>query len=208
MLLVGLTGNIAAGKSTVAQLLSERGATVIDADILARRAVERGTAAYDKIVQRWGSTVLGPDKQLDRPSLRRIVFDDAEQLEKLNEFVHPEVERQRGVLVDEARERGDRIVICDIPLLFEARLVDRFDKVILVDATRPRRLERLVHERQLPEAEAMKMIAAQMPAELKRARADFVIDNDGTIADLEKRVRAVWTELSADERARPAAGVA
>lgn len=208
MLLVGLTGNIAAGKSTVAQLLSERGATIIDADILARRAVERGTAAYDKIVQRWGSTVLGPDRQLDRAALRRIVFDDHEQLEILNEFVHPEVERQRATLVEEARERGDRIVICDIPLLFEARLVDRFDKVILVDATRPRRLERLVQERQLPEAEAMKMIAAQMPAELKRARADFIIDNDGTIADLEKRVRAAWAELSADERARSAAGVA
>ena len=89
-----------------------------------------------------------------------------------------------------------------------ARLVDRFDKVILVDSTRPRRLERLVQERQLPEAEAMKMIAAQMPAELKRARADFIIDNDGTIADLEKRVRAAWAELSADERARSAAGVA
>src|SRR3954462_15733080 len=208
MLLVGLTGNIAAGKSTVAQLLSERGATIVDADILARRAVERGTAAYDKIVQRWGSTVLGPDKELDRAALRRIVFGDHEQLEMLNGFVHPEVERQRTVLVDEARERGDRVVICDIPLLFEARLVDRFDKVILVDATRPRRLERLVKERQLSETDAMKMIAAQMPAELKRARADFVIDNDGTIADLEKRVRAVWTELSADERARSAAGVA
>jgi len=208
MLLVGLTGNIASGKTTVAQLLSERGATVIDADIVARRAVERGTAAYDKIVHRWGSPVLGPDKQIDRPSLRRIVFDDPEQLEALNEFVHPEVERQRSVLVEEARERGDRVVICDIPLLFEARLVDRFDKVILVDATRPRRLERLVHERQLTETEAMKMIAAQMPAELKRARADYVIDNDSTVADLEKRVRAVWSELSADERARPAAGVA
>jgi dephospho-CoA kinase len=208
MLLVGLTGNIAAGKSTVSQLLSERGATIIDADILARRAVERGTPAYDKIVQRWGSTVLGLDQQLDRAALRRLVFDDHEQLEKLNEFVHPEVERQRSLLVEEARERGDRVVICDIPLLFEARLVDRFDKVILVDATRPRRLERLVQERRLSEAEAMKMIAAQMPAELKRARADFIIDNNGSIADLEQRVRAVWTELSADERARPPVGVA
>src|SRR3954468_21245258 len=110
MLLVGLTGNIAAGKSTVAQLLSERGATIIDADILARRAVERGTQAYDKIVGLWGATVLGPDKQIDRAALRRIVFNDAEQLENLNGFVHPEVERQRNVLVDEARERGDRIV--------------------------------------------------------------------------------------------------
>jgi dephospho-CoA kinase len=201
MLLVGLTGNIAAGKSTVAHLLSERGATIIDADILARRAVERGTAAYDKIVHRWGKAVLGPDGQLDRAALRRVVFDDHEQLEALNQFVHPEVERQRTALVEEARERGDRVVVCDIPLLFEARLVDRFDKVILVDATRPRRLERLVHERGLAEAEAMKMIAAQMPAELKRARADYVIDNDGTVADLERKVREVWAELTADDRA-------
>ncbi|MEO5568881.1 MAG: dephospho-CoA kinase [Gemmatimonadaceae bacterium] len=207
MLLVGLTGNIAAGKSTVAQLLSERGATIIDADILARRAVERGTPAYDKIVQRWGSTVLALDGLIDRAALRRLVFNDHEQLEKLNGIVHPEVERARVALVEEARERGDRIVICDIPLLFEARLVDRFDKVILIDATRPRRLERLVHERQLPEAEAMKVIAAQMPAELKRARADHIIDNNGTIADLEQRVRAVWSALQADERARTPAGV-
>lgn len=207
MLLVGLTGNIAAGKTTVAQLLSERGATIIDADILARRAVERGTPAYDKIVHRWGSTVLGLDGLIDRAALRRLVFNDHEQLEKLNGIVHPEVERQRATLVDEARERGDRIVICDIPLLFEARLVDGFDKVILVDATRPRRLERLVHERGLPEAEAMKVIAAQMPAELKRARADHIIDNNGTIADLEQRVRAVWSALQADERARTPAGV-
>jgi dephospho-CoA kinase len=207
MLLVGLTGNIAAGKSTVAQLLSERGATIIDADILARRAVERGTPAYDKIVQRWGSTVLGLDGLIDRAALRQLVFHDHEQLEKLNAIVHPEVERQRAALVDEARERGDRIVVCDIPLLFEARLVDRFDKVVLVDATRPRRLERLVHERQLSEAEAMKMIAAQMPAELKRARADHIIDNDGTIAELEQRVRAVWTALQSDERACAAIGV-
>src|SRR3954463_16526323 len=207
MLLVGLTGNIAAGKSTVAQLLSERGATIIDADILARRAVERGTGAYDKIVREWGSTVLGPDGLLDRAALRKLVFHDHEQLEKLNAIVHPEVERQRAALVAEARERGDRIVVCDIPLLFESRLVDRFDKVVLVDSTRPRRLERLVHERELAEAEAMKMIAAQMPAELKRARADHIIDNDGTIADLEQRVRAVWIALQSDERARAAIGV-
>jgi dephospho-CoA kinase len=199
MLLVGLTGNIGAGKSTVAQLLSERGATIIDADILSRRAVERGTAAYDKIVQHWGSAVLGADGLLDRSALRRIVFSDHDQLEKLNEIVHPEVERQRKALVAEARKRGDRIVVCDIPLLFERHLVELFDRVILVDAPRPLRLERLVLERQLPEADAMAMIAAQMPAELKRARADHIIDNVGTLGDLEQKVRSVWKALDADE---------
>jgi dephospho-CoA kinase len=207
MLLVGLTGNIAAGKSTVAQFLSERGATIIDADILARRSVERGTAAYDKIVRHWGSAVLAPDGLLDRAALRRAVFHDPEQLEQLNEIVHPEVERQRVALVAEAKERGDRIVICDIPLLFERHLVDRFDRVILVDAPREVRLERLVQERELPEADAMAMIAAQMPADLKRARADHVIDNDGTLGKLETKVREVWSALQQDERARERAKV-
>src|SRR5438094_10026859 len=118
MLIVGLTGNIGSGKSTVAQLFSERGATIIDADVLARRAVERGTPVFDQIVARWGSAVLAPDGHLDRAALRRVVFGDQAQLEELNRIVHPEVERMRQRLVEQARARGDRIVVCDIPLLF------------------------------------------------------------------------------------------
>src|ERR1044071_7635292 len=129
MLLVGLTGNIGSGKSTVAQLLSERGATIIDADVLARRAVERGTPAFDKIVGHWGSSVLAPDGHLDRAAVRRTVFGDAKQLEALNQIVHPEVERMRERLVEQARARGDRIVVCDVPLLFEVRMTDRFDRI-------------------------------------------------------------------------------
>jgi dephospho-CoA kinase len=198
MLLVGLTGNIGSGKSTVAQMLSERGATIIDADVLARRAVELGTVAFEKIVRRWGQQVLAPDGHLDRSALRRIVFADHEQLEELNQIVHPEVERLRIRLVDQARKRGDRIVVCDIPLLFERHMTDRFDRIILVDAHRALRLERLVKDRGLRETEAMEMIAAQMPAELKRARADFVVDNDGTLTQLERRVQDVWATLVAD----------
>lgn len=205
MLLVGLTGNIGSGKSTVAQMLSERGATIIDADILARRAVEAGTAAYDQIVARWSSEILAPDGHIDRAALRRIVFSDQEQLEELNQIVHPEVERLRQRLVEQARKRADRIVVCDIPLLFERHMTDRFDRIILVDAQRPLRLERLVKDRGLQETEAMEMIAAQMPAELKRARADFVIDNDGTLTQLERKVSDVWSALSSGGT-RPAAG--
>jgi len=196
MLLVGLTGNIASGKSTVSRLLSERGATIIDADVLARRAVEQGTAAFDQIVNRWGAAVLNADGHLDRAALRRVVFADHEQLEELNQIVHPEVERLRTRLVDKARKREDRLVVCDIPLLFERHMTDRFDRIILVDANRALRLERLVKDRGLDETEAMEMIAAQMPAELKRARADFVIDNDGTLTQLERRVQDVWATLS------------
>jgi dephospho-CoA kinase len=198
MLLVGLTGNIASGKSTVAQLLSEHGATIIDADVLARRAVERGTRAFDAIVKRWGTSVQAPDGHLDRAALRRTVFGNPKELEALNDIVHPEVERLRDKRIAEARTRGDRIVICDIPLLFEKKMVGTFDKIVLVDAPRPLRLERLVSDRGLRETEAMDMIAAQMPAELKRARADFVIDNAGTLSELEGKVDEVWASLAAE----------
>ncbi|HEX6059681.1 MAG TPA: dephospho-CoA kinase [Gemmatimonadaceae bacterium] len=198
MLLIGLTGNIASGKSTVAQLFSERGATVVDADILARRAVEVGTPAYEQIVRRWGTSVLAPDGRLDRAAMRERVFGFPEELEALNEIVHPEVGRMRDRLVDEARQRGDRIVVCDIPLLFEKSLVGDFDRIVLVDAPRDVRLDRLVKDRGLRETEAMAMIAAQMPAELKRARADHIIDNVGTLLELEDKVAAVWSALEQD----------
>jgi dephospho-CoA kinase len=198
MLLVGLTGNIASGKSTVAQLLSEHGATIIDADVLARRAVERGTRAFDAIVRRWGTSVQAPDGHLDRAALRRTVFGNPKELEALNDIVHPEVEQLRDKRIAEARARGDRIVICDIPLLFEKKMVDKFDTIVLVDAPRPLRLERLVNDRGLRETEAMDMIAAQMPAELKRARADFVIDNAATLSELEHKVDVVWASLLAE----------
>jgi dephospho-CoA kinase len=208
MLLVGLTGNIGSGKSTVDQLLSERGATIIDADVLARRAVEIGTPGYRAIVERWGTSILGPDGMLDRGALRRIVFSDPAELEQLNTLVHPEVERMRAALVETARLRGDKLVVCDVPLLFERKMTDLFDRIVLVDAPRPVRLERLVRERGLKETEAMDMIVAQMPAELKRARADFVIDNIGTLTELDARVAEVWgaLEQAAEEIASPAFG--
>lgn len=218
MLLVGLTGNIGSGKSTVAQLLSERGATIIDADVLARRAVEAGTEAHRAIVERWGTSILGASGALDRAALRRAVFGNPPELEQLNAIVHPEVERMRSELVERARQRGDRLVVCDIPLLFERRMTERFDRIVLVDAARPKRLERLVRERALREAEAMEMIVSQMPAELKRARADFVIDNEGSLTALDQRVAEVWTALleaaegralltESEGRGRPAAAV-
>jgi dephospho-CoA kinase len=202
MLLIGLTGNIASGKSTVARFFEERGATLIDADVLAKRAVEMGTTAYRDIVRRWGEEVLSPDGEVDRGALRRIVFSEPEELEALNRIVHPEVARLRDRMVADARQRGERICVVDIPLLFERDLVDEFDRIVLVDAPRPVRLERLVRDRALRETEAMDMIAAQMPAELKRARADFIIDNTGTIAELEGRAAEVWSALEQEARER------
>ena len=199
MLLVGLTGNIGSGKSTVAQMLSERGATIIDADVLARRAVELGTAAYDKIVQRWGAAVLAPDGHLDRAALRRVVFADHDQLEELNQIVHPEVERLR----DPARRPGAQARRPLRRLRHPAALRAAHDGSVRPHHPRRRASRpaaRAPRERSRPrrKTEAMEMIAAQMPAELKRARADFVIDNDGTLTQLERRVQDVWASLMRD----------
>jgi dephospho-CoA kinase len=195
MLLIGLTGNIASGKSTVAQMFADRGATIIDADELARDAVAVGSDGHRKIVERWGDDILKADGGLDRVALRQIVFQEPTELEALNSIVHPEVSRLRDDLINEARERGDETVVCDIPLLFERGLVNDFDRIVLIDAPRPLRLERLTRERALGQTEAMNMIASQMPAELKRARADFIIENDGDLRALENRVDEVWRAL-------------
>jgi dephospho-CoA kinase len=197
MIHVGLTGNIASGKSTVARLLVARGAALVDADVLARQAVRVGTPAYGAIVDRWGADVLAPDGTLDRAALRERVFGADAELEALNAIVHPEVARLRTEGVAAARASGARVVVSDIPLLFERNLADEFDAIVLVDAPRELRLERLVRDRGLREPEAMAMIAAQMPAELKRARADIVIDNTGTLDDLRRRVDDAWDALAA-----------
>ncbi len=198
MILIGLTGNIASGKTEVAKMLAERGATIIDADELAREAVRPETQALRDIVKRWGSDVLKQDGSLDRQALRQIVFADQSELDALNRIVHPGVTRLRDREIARAKERGDPIVVCVIPLLFERNLVDEFDAIVLVDAPRPVRLERLVTSRGLEETEAMNMIAAQMPAELKRARADHCIDNTGSLDDLERDVDALWSSLQRD----------
>jgi len=197
MILVGLTGNIASGKSTVSRMLADRGATVIDSDVLARQAVEVGSPGYERIAARWGPAVVSPSGPIDRAALRRIVFADPAELEQLNAIVHPEVERMRARLVREAEARGDAVVVCDIPLLFEKHLSAQFDRVVLVDAPAELRLHRLVRARSLTESEAKEMIAAQMPAAEKRALADVVIENAGTLEALEEQVDALWPTLSA-----------
>ena len=203
MLLVGLTGNIASGKSSVAELLVSKGATLIDADVLARRAVQPGTPAFDAIVKRWGDAVLTANRELDRAALRRLIFANAAEREALDAIVHPHVQALRDADVRAAQARGDRIVVCDIPLLYEKDLAAHFDRVILVDAPRALRLQRLVRERDLPKAEAEAMLDAQMPSDLKRARADYIIDNAGAHAQLDQRVNEVWRNLTRDAERQP-----
>lgn len=195
MIRIGLTGNIASGKSEIAKMLGDRGATVIDADVLAREAVRPDTQALKDIVKRWGKDILKKDGSLDRTALRQIVFADQSELDALNRIVHPGVTRLRDREIARARERGDPIVVCVIPLLFERNIVDEFDAIVLVDAPRPVRLDRLVASRGMEATDAMNMIASQMPAELKRARADYVIENNGSLQELERDVDALWSSL-------------
>ena len=192
MHVVALTGNIASGKSTVAQIITAKGVPLIDADLLAREAVAPGSVALTRIVDRWGTAMVGTDGELDRAALRAIVFGQSDQLALLNAIVHPEVDRLRKVQLEAAHKRGVPIVLCDIPLLFEANLSGDADTMILVDAPPAVRLERLEHTRGLDRVMAQAMIEAQMPSEEKRALAHFVIENDGSIEKLRAAVDAVW----------------
>jgi dephospho-CoA kinase len=195
VLKVGLTGNIAAGKSTVAQVWQELGGTVIDADRLARQAVEPGTPALREIAAAWGPGVLDPSGALDRAALRKVVFADAEARARLEGIIHPAVGVLRDREYERARGRGERMVVADIPLLFEVGLADEFDVVVLVDAPESVREERLVRDRGLSKEDAQRMIGAQMPSAAKRARAHYIIDNSGTPAELRRRAIDVWGEL-------------
>ena len=192
MLNVGLTGNIGAGKSTVARLLESWGAVIIDADRLTREVQEPGSPTLAAIAERFGPAVLGPDGALDREALRERVMNDEAELAALNAIVHPAVRARRAALAEEAANRGVHILVNDIPLLFEVLDPAAFDVVVLVDAPVELRRRRIMAERDLSEADADRMIAAQLPSSGKRARSDLVIDNAGSLEELERSCRDSW----------------
>jgi dephospho-CoA kinase len=194
MLNIALTGNAAAGKSTVARWFQEWGATLIDADELVRQVERPGSPTLAEIVRRFGSQVLLPDGSLDRARLRRLMLDDPGRRAALNAIVHPAVQARRAELVREAQARGDRLVIHDIPLLFEVLDPDAFDLVVLVDAPDPVRRARL-RERGLSDDEVDGLFAAQLPAAGKRPRSDLVVDNLGSLDDLKRAAWDAWQRI-------------
>ncbi|MFI5206378.1 MAG: dephospho-CoA kinase [Gemmatimonadales bacterium] len=197
MFRVGLTGNVGAGKSTVLEVFKGWGAWAIDADVLAREAVLPGTPALRAIAERFGRGVLQSNGALDRAALRRRVMSDPAEREALNDIVHPIVARLTAEREQEAARAGARIIVHDVPLLFEALDPDTFDALVLVDAPPATRKDRLMKTRGLSAREADDLIAAQAPPGDKRARSNFVIDNDGPREALERRAREVWSELLA-----------
>lgn len=189
---IAITGSAASGKSTVARWFADWGATLIDADHIVHELQRPGEAVHAAIVERFGAGVVGPDGTLDRPALRDLVLRDPVARADLEQLVHPAVAARRDTLLAAARERGDPVVVVEIPLLFEVGDPTRYDQVVVVDAPREERRHRLVEQRGLTVADAERLMAAQLPASEKRERADLVIDNDGTLERLERRARAAW----------------
>lgn len=197
-LTVGLTGGIASGKSTVSSLLIKKGYTVIDADIEARLAVEKGEEAYQEIVRHFGERILLDDGSIDRAELGSIIFHDETERKALNRIVHPAVRKRMTAKKEQAISRNEQLIILDIPLLFESKLQYMCDKTLLVYADEDIQLQRLMQRNQLSEKEAMARIQSQMPLKDKKALADAVIDNNGTIEETEKQLWGIlkkWNDV-------------
>ncbi|MDT0306683.1 dephospho-CoA kinase [Streptomyces sp. DSM 44917] len=193
MLTVGLTGGIGAGKSEAVRLLAAHGAVIVDADRIAREVVAPGTPGLAAVAAEFGPEVLAPDGSLDRERLGRIVFADEERRRALNAIVHPLVGLRSAELADAAPP--DAIVVHDVPLLAENHLQEAYEAVIVVDAAEETRLERLVRLRGMTEEDARARMAAQAGREERLKIADHVLDNNGTVEDLERQVEELWREL-------------
>ncbi|MFN3706880.1 dephospho-CoA kinase [Microcella sp.] len=199
---VGLTGGIAAGKSTVATRLAELGAVVIDADRLAREAVQPGSPGLAAIVAHFGDAVLSDDGSLDRAALGRIVFADEEARGVLNGIVHPEVRRRYAEAVADARANDpDAVIVYDVPLLAEARAADEFGTIVVVDAPAETRIARLVELRGMDRREAENRVGSQISDAERRAMADVVIDSSGTLDETLAQTDELWRRLRAGSSA-------
>jgi dephospho-CoA kinase len=196
VLLVGLTGGIGAGKSTVARLLERHGAVVIDADQLARAAIATGTQGFDEVVRAFGPEVVGADGDLDRSALAAKIFADPSQKATLEGIVHPEVARRFGERVETYRGT-DRVVVYVTPLLVELGLAPAFDVVVVVTASSHLRISRVASDRGLSPDEVRSRMASQATDEQRMEVADVLIDNDGTLAELEPQVDRLWGDLVA-----------
>ncbi|MCA0163034.1 dephospho-CoA kinase [Bacillus sp. RAR_M1_44] len=193
-LVIGLTGGIASGKSTVSQMIKEKGIRVVDADIIAKEAVSKGAPALHQIVQTFGEEVLLPNGELNRQQLGAIIFSDEEKRKKLNAIVHPEVRKEMLEQRDEGVSNNETFVVLDIPLLFESKLEGLVDRIIVVYTTPDLQLSRLMNRNDLSEEEALKRIHSQQPLEEKCQKADRVIENTKDLAFIRKQLENILNE--------------
>jgi dephospho-CoA kinase len=201
MLLVGLTGGIGSGKSTIAHLLEDRGAIVFDADVMAHASIEPGTPGHDRVVERFGANILAPGGAIDREALGSIVFSDPAARRELEAIIHPEVRRMFAEGTEEHRDT-DRVVVFSAPLLVETGMHTAFDVLVVVSATVETQIERLMRDRGLREDQIRARIEAQLPLEDKAAVADVIVDNEGPMEELEAQVDRLWADLREREAAR------
>ncbi len=194
---IGLTGTVAAGKTAVGRLFETWGAARIDADELARAAVAPGSEGLAAIRAEWGEKVLASDGTLDRPAMRALAFDDPGARHRLERIVHAAVRRLREEERERARRAGAALLVEEVPLLYEVGLEAEYDVIVVVDAPVETRRERAMRGRDWKPGEFEAIDASQLPAREKRARADFVIENAGTPAELEDAAREVWHKLLA-----------
>lgn len=195
---IGLTGGIATGKSTVSNIFKEKGITVIDADIEARIAVMKNSPAYLEIVEQFGADILLPDGEIDRQKLGAIIFSNPASRQKLNTITHPRIRQQMLAKKEAAIANKDRIVVLDIPLLYESNLQTIVDKVLVVTTKPELQLERLIERNGYSEEEALQRIHAQMPLAEKEKLANVVIMNNGSLEELRTKVEALilqWTNI-------------
>jgi dephospho-CoA kinase len=196
VLLVGLTGGIGSGKSTVARMLEARGAVVFDADVLAREVVEPGTPGHAAVIERFGANVLAPGGELDREALASIVFADPAARRDLEAIVHPEVRRRFAEGSEDFRET-DRVVVFSAPLLVETGMHTAFEVLVVVSARSDTQIERLMRDRGMSEEAVRSRIAAQASPEARAEVADVIVDNEGSLEELEAQVVRLWNDLSA-----------
>lgn len=197
MVIVGVTGSIGTGKTTVAKMLRRLGAVVIDADDIAHRAMEPGNPAWKKISSRFGKGILRDDGYIDRKKLGEMVFSDKKELKKLCDILHPEVYRRMRVIVSRTRKAdSSALVVLDVPLLLETGGRKHIDKLIVVSAPRSVQLERACRKFDLKRSAILRRIRMQMPLKDKVKEADHVIDNGGSLISTEKQVRAIWKKLA------------
>ena len=198
MLMVGLTGGIGSGKSTVARMLEDEGAYVIDFDYLARLVVEPGKPAWREIADYFGPEILLPDRSLNRSALAEIVFSDARRLKTLEGFIHPRIFEARDALILAIKKKDSvSVVVIDFPLLFELGFSVEFDKTVLAYVPRDVQLDRATKRGGLTKKEVEKRLGAQMPIEEKRLLSDYVIDNRGGLNETRGQVRKTFRELQA-----------
>ncbi|MEX2526651.1 MAG: dephospho-CoA kinase [Gemmatimonadota bacterium] len=195
MYIVGLTGNVAAGKSAVARIWREAGVPVVSADELAREAVAPGSSGLEAVVEEFGPHLILEDGTLDRPALRTRVFGDPEARRKLEEILHPRIQDLRDAWLDAQDEKGEPLVVAEIPLLYEVAAQGEVDGVVLVDAPEPLRLDRMMAHRGLTREESLQIMAAQMDPRAKRRQADWILENDGSLELLHQRAERLLESI-------------